>query len=129
MGSELRTLNRIQSLVHPVPDGSATDARVGINDIPILLEVTYRVTHGVGIFAHDERTVLDFPGLRGESCGGEIAVVVDVALAAVGVAERQGYAVEGYNSITHSFQVGTYPTLVAHAPEDDTGMVLVALNQ
>ena len=30
-----------KSLVHPVPDGSADDATVGIDDIPILLQVTH----------------------------------------------------------------------------------------
>ena len=41
----------------------------------------------MSILAHDEGTVVDLLGLCSESCGREIAVVVDVALAAVGVAE------------------------------------------
>ena len=45
-----------KTLVYPVPDATTLQYRVLFNDIPIILEVSKTVAHGMGIFAQDERT-------------------------------------------------------------------------
>ena len=118
-----------QSLVYPVPDGRTTDGGVCVDNVPVFLEVTHRVAHGVGIFSHHEGTVADLLGFCFQFVGRQIAIIVDVRISAVGVAERQGYSVESNNGVTHRLQVGAYPTLIAQTPEDDAGVVLVALHE
>ena len=62
--AEIATVGEIaialQALVYPVPDGSANDAGIGIDHIPIFLQITTGITHGVGIFAHHKGFVADF---------------------------------------------------------------------
>ena len=48
----------IQRLVHPVPDGTAAEEVGALNGIPIVHQVTYGITHGVGILRDVER-ILD----------------------------------------------------------------------
>ena len=43
-------------LVHPVPNETALQLVVLVNQVPVVLEVTYTVTHGMGIFAKNEGT-------------------------------------------------------------------------
>jgi len=43
-----------QSLVHPVPDYPPLKGVVFFNHVPVILEISDAVTHGVGIFALDE---------------------------------------------------------------------------
>ena len=48
----LRVINR---LVHPVPD-TTTDTIIAILDnVPIVLQVAHSITHGMSIFAQEER--------------------------------------------------------------------------
>ena len=51
-------------LVHPVPDASADERRIGVDDVPVLLEVSDGVAHRVRVLAHDEG--LPRAVLRGE---------------------------------------------------------------
>ena len=118
-----------QPLVHPVPDGGAADGRIGIDDVPILLQVAHRIAHGVGIFAHDEGTVVDPSGLRREFFGREVAVVVDRRVLPVGVAEGRGVGIEGEDGFVHRLHVAPHAAFVAQAPHNDAGVVLVALHQ
>ena len=45
-----------KSLVYPVPDATALQDRIFFDEIPVFLEVSETVSHGMGIFAEDERT-------------------------------------------------------------------------
>ena len=45
-----------QTLIDEVPDIATLVFRIGADDVPVLLESTHRVTHGVGILALDQRT-------------------------------------------------------------------------
>ena len=42
------------ALVHPVPDETALQTRIGLDDVPVLFEVAGAVAHRMGIFGHDE---------------------------------------------------------------------------
>ena len=82
----------------------------------------------MSIFAHHEGAVGDFLGFLFQLGWRKIAIIVDVTLAPVGVAEGKGDGIQRHNSLAHRLQVRPYPTLVAQAPEDDAGVVLIALN-
>ena len=58
VGEILHTILLLENaLIHPVPNGSATDGGVIIDHVPVLLEVAHRVTHRMGVFTHHEGTV------------------------------------------------------------------------
>ena len=83
----------------------------------------------MGIFTHDKGTIGNLTSTVSQLVWRQIGIIVDSRLAAVGITEWQGDSVEGNNGIVHRLQVRAYPTLVAHTPHDDAGMVLVALNE
>ena len=59
IGKDFLTRGRIlvaQALVYEVPDITTLVLGVLADDVPVLLETTHGVTHGVGILALDERT-------------------------------------------------------------------------
>ena len=118
-----------QALIHPVPDGSTHDAGVGIDHIPVLLQIATGITHRMGIFAHHKGFVADFPGLPTQILRIEITVVPDGRVAAVAVVEGWAGAVQFAYLIIHSLDVRSYTALVAQTPKDDTRMVEVALYQ
>ena len=116
-------------MVHPVPDGGAGDTAIGVDHIPILLEVTHRVAHGVGIFTGDERFFGFLLGLGLEHVRCGIAEVVERRITRMAVVERQTCAIKGYYCIVHGLDVWPHTTLVSETPEDDTRMVEVAFDQ
>ena len=118
-----------QSLVHPIPNGSTTDAGVGIDDIPVLLQVAHRIAHGVGIFAHHEGLVLHRFRILLQVIGVEVAVVPNGRVAAVAIVERWTGLVELAYLIIHRLYVRAYSTLVAKTPKDDAGVVEVAFDK
>ena len=118
-----------KSLVHPVPDSSTDDATVGIDDIPILLQVTHRVTHSVSIFAGYHGFLGFFDGLAAQFVGCWIAKVVEGRVARMTIVEGWTGSVELAHLVVHRLNVRTHSALVAQAPQNDTGMVEVALHQ
>ena len=48
------------SLVNPVPNEAAEHTRIGINLVPILLEIAECVTHTVGIFRCEDRALVEY---------------------------------------------------------------------
>ena len=83
----------------------------------------------MGIFTHNKRTVADATGFGGQSLRCQIGIVVDVRVSAVSITERQCDGVECYSGIAHRLEVRSYSTLITHTPQDDAGIVLVALHQ
>ena len=60
-----------ECLVYPVPDEAALQLVVLINQIPVILEVSYTVAHGMSIFAHNHRTLvalIDMAAQRPDAC-------------------------------------------------------------
>ncbi len=46
-----------QTLINPVPDEASLEQPVLLNHIPVVLQVTGTVAHGMSILAHNKRTV------------------------------------------------------------------------
>ena len=44
-----------KSLVYPIPDATALQDGILLDDVPVILEVTQAVPHGMGVFAENER--------------------------------------------------------------------------
>ena len=124
-----RIAAHVKSLVNPIPDGTANDAGVGIDDVPILAEVAEGVAHGVGVFAHEEGAVGRAFGHRAETVGMGIGVVEDVGLVEVGVAIDGACLVNAKDGLTHSHHIAASTTFVAERPPDNRRMVLVALDK
>ena len=47
-----------QALIHPIPDESSLQNWILFDHIPIILQVTYRISHGMCIFALDQGTIV-----------------------------------------------------------------------
>ena len=122
----------VESLIHEIPDASALEGRELADQIPVFLESAHRVAHRVGIFTHDERTVLVvldvFLGVgvadvhRAEDVG--VAVPVGSALTLL-VLDGTG-RVERLGEIVGVEEVLPVAGLVAKAPDDDGRMVAVS---
>mmetsp|Transcript_22595 Transcript_22595/g.60038 ORF Transcript_22595/g.60038 Transcript_22595/m.60038 type:complete len:224 (+) Transcript_22595:1168-1839(+) len=50
-------ISQEKTLVHPIPHKTTLQAMMRSNGIPIFLQVTTRVAHGVSVFTHDQRSV------------------------------------------------------------------------
>jgi len=50
----------LQSLIHPIPYTSSLQKLIRLYNIPVILKVSDAVSHGMGIFTHDQRTVVAF---------------------------------------------------------------------
>ena len=119
----------LEALIHPVPDGSATDTAVGIDHIPVLLQIAHRVTHGMSIFAHHKRLVCDSLRILTQIVRIEITVVPDGRVTSIAIVERRTGGVEFTYLIIHRLDIRSYSTLVAQTPEDDAGVIEITLHQ
>ena len=118
-----------QSLIHPIPDGSTDNAGVGIDHIPILLQIATGVAHGMGILAHHEGFVGHCLGILLQVVGIEIAVIPDATVTTVAVVEWRAGGVERLHLVVHRLDVRAYPTLVAETPKDDARVIEIALHE
>ena len=115
------------ALVHPVPDGGAHNGRIGVYHLPVFVQVANGAAHRVGVFAHNERPVRYPLGLGAEPLRGEIAIVVDIGLVAVCVADYRAGRVQGADCFAHCDHILARASFVTKRPHNDAGMVLVAL--
>ena len=76
-----------ESLVHPVPDGCTHNTTIGIDHIPVLLQVTHRVTHGVGILTGYHWFFSFFDSLTAQFIGCRVAKVVQGGVARMTIVE------------------------------------------
>ena len=116
-------------MVYPVPDGGTGNTAIGVYDIPLLLKVAYRISHGVGIFTGDERLFCLLLCFGLEYVWGRVAEFVEGRIARMAVLEGQTGAVEGHDGIVHSLDVWPYAALIAKTPEDDARVIIVTLNK
>ena len=58
----LYCLRIVDRLIDPVPDTSAYTVLASLDYIPIILQVTYCITHGMRILAKEERLAADTVG-------------------------------------------------------------------
>ena len=128
-----------ERLIDEVPDEAALIAGVFAHEVPIAGEAAHRVAHRVGVFALDERT------RRVRRAVALAPVVVDVHRAHDVGAFRLGDVVVGIpaqvalvlhrarrvgtlDPVVAGLEVGTRTGLVAQRPDDDRGVVAVALD-
>ena len=70
-----------------------------------------------------------FDGLAAQFVGRWIAKVVEGRVARMTIVEGWTGSVEFAHLVVHRLDIRTYASLIAQAPQDDTGMVEVALHQ
>lgn len=119
-----------ERLVGEVPDEPALVLRFPADHVPVLLEAAHRVAHGVGVFALDQRfrrilrkvfpALLVAPVHRADDVG--VVVLVIGGLLVLHRARR----IEGLDPVVATFEVGSVAGLVARAPDDDRGVVVIA---
>ena len=113
------------TLIHEVPDITALILRIFAHQIPIFLEATHRVAHGVSIFTLDQRTRIIVLRI---SLAALVAVVhgtEDVGLAVLtSLLKLAGTSLVGsLHPVVGLFKVRTIAGLIAQTPHDDRGMV------
>ncbi len=121
---------KLQSLVGKVPDKAALVARVLAYQVPIFLEITHGVAHSVGILALDKRPrrILKAVFLAGIHGGVHRAHNVGIALFFSTLVLHGAAAVVILYPVVAGHKVGAVARLVAQAPDDDAGVVEVAID-
>ena len=121
----------VDGLVHEVPHATADAVGRLLDDVPILLQVAHGVTHGVGVFTHEEGLLLAVvvrlvlhPRNVGVHHAPEVRVGRVAACSAFVVDDAVG--VERLAAVVGGEQVVARAALVAEAPEDHGGEVAVA---
>ena len=123
-------LGLAQSLVHPVPDEPALQVRQLINFIPVGREIAGAVAHGVLVFTHDVRACLRPGGVVGEARRIRIhrrnqVHIIPVPRAFV---MHRPAVVPLMNPFRRRLKIRAAAGLVAQRPDDDGGMIFVALD-
>ena len=112
-------------LVYKVPNKSTLVLRFATNEIPVFFETTHRVTHGVGIFALDERPFIFAFEIVLAAFGRNVHGAEDVR----GTLQPGTFVLYGaclvplLEIVVDAVEVHTMPGFVTHAPRDDGGMV------
>ena len=119
-----------ERLVYPVPHATALCHRIIFEHIPILLQATYAVAHGVHVFAKNERTVNIFLCQIGFDF---IDTAVHPAIN-IGVIILLGtFVLNGtilfyrFQPVIGTFEVNSVSGFVTQRPNDDGRMVLRTL--
>ena len=118
-------------LVNEIPDVASLIFRILADEVPVFLESALRVTHGVGIFALDQRL----------GVFGVLGIFLAVLVGVVHRAEYVGLAVDvglfvlnrargvlGLYPVVGGLEVGSVAGLVAERPYDDARMVVEVLH-
>ncbi len=122
----------LHALVDPVPDESALQVMRVEDDVPVFLEVTRTVTHGVRVFAEDPGAIgVRAVGVGLEALGRGVHPGDEVG---IGLVLRGPLALHGaarvalFHPVVSLFIVGAERALVAGRPADDAGVILVSLH-
>ena len=120
----------VDSLVHPVPDGTAHEEVGALYGVPVVHQSAHGVTHGVGIFGDVERinhVVFSLHGFLYPGDGGVLvgAHVDDVVVALVLHGTGGVVSLDGFVSL-HEVVAGT--GLVAQTPNGHRGVVHRGVN-
>ena len=125
-------LRVVDSLVYPVPDGSAYGRRAVFYTFPIFFQVADGVAHGMGIFAEKHGLVetIDISihpfhvGIHFAVHIAETVTAIFLAVACTFVVYRA--VVQPFGCVVAGLEVAAPARFVAQAPEDDARMVAVA---
>ena len=117
-------------LVYPVPNETALQLVVLINQVPVVLEVSCAVTHGMGIFAENHGAGITLVHVLAQPPDACVHGAIDVALRVVTTPFVLYGTGGGYllGIVIQSFEVLAVARLVAHGPSHDGGVVTVARN-
>ena len=131
VGHDARAVfHAIDGLVHPVPNAGANDARAALDDVPVVLQVAYGLSHGMGIFADEVGTILDPILIACHIVHRGIHAGIEVRSGRIAPVGRtlivDGSAVEGLHGRIGLLEVEAASRLVAQGPERDAGVVAVA---
>ena len=120
----------VDALVYPVPDASSDAVAAAFDDVPVFLEVSDGITHGVCIFAHEigfRRRVRR--RLYGTDGGVHHRLQVGIGRsAACGAFIVNRAGVERLAAVVGALEIAARTAFVAEAPENDGGMVAVAVD-
>ena len=121
----------VQRLIHEVPDKASLVFRVFAHQIPILLEATTAVTHGMTVFTLNERlgrsrvrSIAFAPVVRGIHRTHDITRCSAAGLLIL----HRPYCILSLDPVIGSLEVRTANGLVTHRPDNHTGVVVVHLN-
>ena len=128
-------LGVVDALIHPVPNATADAESRFFDDVPVFAEVTHTVAHGVVIFAHEEGLVACV--VVGKSLhvvqvrvhfGVEVRDAVEVTACIGGSLVVNGTGVEGTCCVVRGNEVVACARFVTERPENDGGVVAIALH-
>ena len=115
-----------QTLIHEVPDIATLVFGILADDVPILLEATHRVTHGMGILTLYQRTGIVCLGIFLAVLIAHIHRTEDVCLAVVAsllILHRTSRIVS-LHPVVGLLEIGAIAGLIAQRPDNDAGVVL-----
>ena len=126
----------IDGLVHPVPDAASDGGIALLHRLHVLLEISYGITHGMGILTEEHRLILS-TGVLGHPVhrGVHLAVEVTVGVASETLAVACPLIMDGtgaVHAVCHLIavlEVAAASGFVAQAPHDDAGVVDVARHE
>ena len=113
-------------LVDPVPYAAAGQRVVPVEDLPVLLEVPYRVAHRVRVFAHEVALAVLRAALQ--LVERQVAVAVDREVLVVVAVDVETRVVDAAHRSAHDLEVVARPRLVAERPHDYARMVCERLD-
>ena len=130
----LEFLGIVDALIDPVPNATADTEFRFLDDVPVFAEITHAVTHGVVVFAHEE-------GLAGGVVVGillhvahigvhfreQIGDAGEVTVGVCGAFVVNGAKIELARGVINGDKVVACTRFVTERPEDDRGVVAVAL--
>ena len=117
-----------QRLVDEVPDASADEAGMRLDDVPVVLQVPDAVSHGVGVLAKNERLLRVVLRVLDQPLDGHVHLAVHVGDVILPLIMDRARRVELPRRRRRRHEVAAASGLVAHRPEDHRGVVLVALH-
>ena len=132
------SLARIDRVITPFPDECAAHHFVGLDEPPVVLQISRTVAHSMSIFTHEIRLIrfTVYILLKGFQRGIHVAVEIDVgeiilALAAAilrAFIVRQSCRIKMLRPGQRRFKAAAIGTFVTHGPADHAGTVLITLN-
>ena len=116
-------------MVNPVPNTSTLQKRIFFNDVPIILEVTQAITHGVSIFAKDKWAshfwVLCIT-FNVERRRVHRTINVCIPFQACAFVLNRTRTIECFQCVVSNIEVYTITSFVTQRPNNDTRVILVA---
>ena len=130
----LEFLGIVDALIDPVPNATAdTEFRL-LDDVPVFAEITHAVAHGVVVFAHEEGlaggvvvSILLHVAHIGVHFREQIGDAGEVAVGVCGTFVVNGAEIELARGIINGDEIVACTRFVTERPEDDRGVVAVAL--